>query len=221
MRHPVIATLIAPSPPAMAAAAYVRAAARAAAAPRCSQMCHGQARRRRAHRVLNQLLFARPQAFKNAARIILHRDKKHKGQQYGMTGVDGFDCVTWQEMEKRLPDVLASISTDQPTSFKYDKGETFYACQFCNYDINKNKRTATAEIFCCGQYEDAYSEDGFQLKNGCICYMYDGGASDGKPKKYKTVDTDGRKKNMNPDGVEGPEKVHAACIKNAVWRSAE
>ena len=219
MRHPVIATLIAPSPPAMAAAAYVRAAARAAAAPRCAQsLCHGQARHRRAHRVLNQLLFARPQAFKNAARIILHRDKKHKGQQYGMTGVDGFDGVTWQEMEKRLPGVLASISTDQPTSFKYDKGETFYACQFCNYDINKNKYAATAEVFCCSEYEDAHKVDGFELKDGCICY--DGGASDGKPKKYKTVDKDGRKKNIVPDGVEGPDKEDAACIKNAVWRGS-
>ena len=216
MRHPVIATLIAPSPPAMAAAAYVRAAARAAAAPRCSQMCHGQARHRRAHRVLNQLLFARPQAFKNAARIILHRDKKHKGQQYGMTGVDGFDCVTWQEMEKRLPDVLASISTDQPTSFKYDKGETFYACKFCNYDISKNKHTAAAEIFCCGEYEDAHGHDGFELKDGCICYGA-GSASEGRPKKFKTMP----KKTIDADGVEGPDKKDVACIKNAIWRGSD
>jgi hypothetical protein len=133
----------------------------------------------------------------------------------GMGGVDGFDGVTWQEMEKRLPGVLGSINVDAQTSFKYDKGETFYACKFCNYDISKNKHTAAAEIFCCGEYEDAHGRDGFELKDGCICY--DGGASDGKPKKYKTLP----KKNIDPDGVEGPDKEDAACIKNAIWRAAE
>ena len=64
------------------------------------------------------------------------------------------------------------------TSYKYDKGETFYVCKFCNYHLGKNRHSATAEVYCCEEYEDAHGQDGFQLKDGCICY--DRGASEGK-----------------------------------------
>ena len=135
---------------------------------------------------------------------------------HGMGGCDGFDEMTSQEMDKRLPGVLASINTEHQYSFKYDKGETFYACESCKYDINKNKHTAAAAIFCCGQYEDAHGQDRFQLKDGCICYGA-GSASEGKPKKFKTMP----KKTIDADGVEGPDKKDVACIKNAIWRGSD
>ena len=119
--------------------------------------------------------------------------------------------ITWQEMEKRLPQVLDAINTEQFTSLKYDKGETFYACKFCHYHLAKNRHTSTAEVFCCEEFEDAHGQDGFQLKDGCICY--EGGASKGKPKKFKTLPV----KTMDVDNVEGPLKVDIACIKNAGW----
>jgi hypothetical protein len=123
---------------------------------------------------------------------------------------------TWQTLESRLPGVLASINADAQTSFKYDKGETFYACKFCSYDVNKNKHTAAAEVFCCSEYEDEHKKEGFELKHGCICY--DSGASAGKPRKYRTLP----KKTNGADGsgVDGPDKEDAACLKNAIWRPA-
>ena len=66
-------------------------------------------------------------------------------------------------------------------------------------------------VFCCEEFEDAHGQDGFQLKDGCICY--EDGASKGKPKKYRTLPM----KTMDVDDVEGPAKVDIACIKNAGW----
>ena len=79
------------------------------------------------------------------------------------------------------------------------------SCKFCNYHLGKNRHGATAEAFCCEQYEDVHGQDGFQLK--------DGGASEGRPKKLKTLP----KKTMAVDGVEGPDKEDVASIKNAGW----
>ena len=116
------------------------------------------------------------------------------------------------ELEARLPAVLTAINADKMTSYSYDKADTFYACAYCKCYIGKNKCTATAEVFCCEEYEQARNEDGFRLKDGCM--LYDRGTSIGKPHKFKTLP----KKTMVTDGAEGPDKQDIACIKNAVWR---
>ena len=110
-----------------------------------------------------------------------------------------------------MPGVLATVNAEHMTSYKYDKGETFYVCKFCNYHLGKNRHSTTADVYCCEEYEDAHGQDGFQLKDGCICY--DRGASEGKPKKFKTLP----KKTIAVDGVEGPDKEDVASIKNAGW----
>ena len=124
--------------------------------------------------------------------------------------------ISWQELEARLPDVLTAINGDKMTSFSYDKAEMFYACAGCKHYIQKNKNSAAAEVFCCEAFEEKRGDDNFDLKKACV--LFDSGKSVGKPRKFMTTDRDGRKKTLAADGVEGPEKVDAACIRNAVWR---
>ena len=95
-------------------------------------------------------------------------------------------------------------------------GEMFYACDGCKHYIQKNKNSAAAEVFCCEAFEEKRGDDNFDLKKACV--LFDSGKSVGKPRKFMTTDRDGRKKTLAADGVEGPEKVDAACIRNAVWR---
>ena len=38
--------------------------------------------------------------------------------------------TTWEELEQRLPGVLAAVNAERMTSYKYDKGETFYCSSF-------------------------------------------------------------------------------------------
>ena len=54
--------------------------------------------------------------------------------------------TTWEELEQRLPGVLAVVNAEHMTSYKYDKGETFYVCKFCNYHLGKNRHSTTAEV---------------------------------------------------------------------------
>ena len=124
--------------------------------------------------------------------------------------------ISWQELETRLPDVLTAINGDKMTSFSYDKAETFYVCDGCKHYIQKNKNSAAAEVFCCEAFEEKRGDDNYDLKKACV--LFDSGKSAGKPRKFMTTDRDGRKKTMAADGIEGPEKVDAACIRNAIWR---
>ena len=123
--------------------------------------------------------------------------------------------ITWQELEARLLDILDSINAAKHTSFSYFVGENFYFCDDCMCHVEKNKYTAAAEVFCCGVFEDVREQSGFQLNNGCV--LYDAHhASRGKPKKFKTLP---KKTKVDGTGVDGPDKVDMAVIRNAVWRS--
>ena len=76
--------------------------------------------------------------------------------------------------------------------------------QVLQIHLGENRYGASAEVFCCEEYEDAHKQDGYQLKDGCICY--NSGASAGKPKKFKTLP----QKTMVADCVEWPDKEDVA-----------
>ena len=91
--------------------------------------------------------------------------------------------ITWEELENRLPAVLKAINEEQGTKYKYDPGLIFYRCLFCNWDLNKHKYTANAEVDCCEEQMNMRSAG---LKERAV--LYDGNhTSAGKPKKFSTL----------------------------------
>ena len=90
--------------------------------------------------------------------------------------------ITWEELEKRLPAVLQAINEEQGTQYKYDPGKTFYRCLSCNWHLDKNKYTANAEVYCCGEQMEMASQP---LKERTV--LYDSGTSKGNPHKFATL----------------------------------
>jgi hypothetical protein len=98
--------------------------------------------------------------------------------------IDKYDGeITWEELEKRLLAALAAINAEQGTSYSYDAGKTFYRCLFCDWHLDKNKHTATAEVYCCPAQEQ---HKGKPLKERTV--LYDSThTSEGKPRKFATL----------------------------------